>query len=94
MFRQWVLRKSFNLFKNFGVWDIPRTLKLGYPIFATLWDIPKWAMLGYPNFGMKGPFCRGGTFLKHEVPLNDSLLITYAKRYHSYTNDNHSSTLR
>ena len=71
MLRQWVLRKSFNLFKNFGVWDIPRTLKLGYPIFATLWDIPKWAMLGYPNFGMKGPFCRGGTFLKHEVPLKD-----------------------
>ena len=54
MLRQWVLRKSFNLFKNFGVWDIPKALKLGYP-----------------NFGMKGSFCRGGTFLKHEVPLKD-----------------------
>ena len=71
MLRQWVLRKSFNLFKNFGVWDIQNALKMGYPIFGTLWDIPKRAMLGYPNFGMKGPFCRGGTFLKHEVPLKD-----------------------
>ena len=50
MLRQWVLRKSFNLFKNFGVWDIPKALKLGYPKIAALWDIPKWAMLGYPNF--------------------------------------------
>ena len=62
MLRQWVLRKSFNLFKNFGVWDIPGMLKLGYPMFGTLWDIPKRAMLGYPNFGMKGPFCRGERF--------------------------------
>ena len=77
MLRQWVLRKSFNLFKNFGVWDIPKR-----------------AMLEYPNFRVKGPICRGGTFLKQVVPLKDSLLITYTKRYHSYTNDNHSSTLR
>ena len=52
MFRQWVLRKSFNLFKNFGVWDIPKALKLGYPKIAALWDIPKRAMLGYPNFAI------------------------------------------
>ena len=94
MLRQWVLRKSFNLFKNFGVWDIPGMLKLGYPKIAVLWDIPKRTELGYPNFGMNGPFCRGETFLKHEVPLKDSLLITYTKHYHSYINDNHSSTLR
>ena len=71
MLRQWVLRKSFNLFKNFGVWDIPGMPKLGYPKIAALWDIPKRVMLGYPNFGMKEPFCIGGTFLKHEVPLKD-----------------------
>ena len=63
MLRQWVLRKSFKLFKNFGVWDIPKALKLGYPKIVRI--------MGYPNFGMKGPFCRGETFLKHEVPLKD-----------------------
>ena len=62
MLRQWVLRKSFNLFKNFGVWDIPNSLKIGYPMFGTLWDIPKRAMLGYPNFGRKGRFAEGQRF--------------------------------
>ena len=48
MLRQRVFRKSFNLFKNFGVWDIPGMLKLGYPKIADYgisqnepcWDIP------------------------------------------------------
>jgi len=53
------------------VWDIPGTLKLGYPKITPVWDIPRRAMLGYPNFDRKGTFCRGGTFLKHEVPLKD-----------------------
>ena len=71
MLRQWVLRKSFKLFKKFRTLGYPRNIKIGISQDHGIMGYPKMGELGYPNFGIGGTICRVGTFLKHEFPLRD-----------------------
>ena len=71
MLRQWVLRKSFKLFKKFRTLGYPKPKKIGISQDHSIMGYPKTGELGYPNFGIRGTIGRGGTFLKHGFPLRD-----------------------